>query len=143
MDKNTISKGVKIVKLMNGDDIVTVLPKEQLDDKSPFLRLSKPLQIKYVPQFTDSGFKDYVALIRWTNYTHDEIVSIPKDKILTIKNASNEMTKSYKVISTSYGQLEEKQKNDKIYSQERMTDEKNEEYNEIFDEFRDIKKTVH
>jgi hypothetical protein len=143
MDKNTISKGVKIVKLMNGDDIVTVLPKEQLDDKSPFLRLSKPLQIKYVPQFTDSGFKDYVALIRWTNYTHDEIVSIPKDKILTITNASNEMTKSYNVISTSYGQLEEKQKNDKIYSQERMTDEKNEEYNEIFDEFRDIKKTVH
>jgi hypothetical protein len=143
MDKSKITDGVKIVKLMNGDDIVTILPKEQLGDKSPFLRLSKPLQIKYVPQFTDGGLKDYVALIRWTNYTHDEIVSIPKDKILTITNASNEMSKSYNVVSVSYSKLEEKQKNDKIYSQERMSDDKNEEYNEIFDEFRDIKKTVH
>ena len=78
---------VKIIKLINGDDIVTVLPTgdKQLPDNGPLIRLDKPLQIKYVPQITPMGFRDYIAMIRWTNYTNDKIVTIPKDKILTIK----------------------------------------------------------
>ena len=85
---------VKIVKLINGDDIVTDMPvgDKQLPDKSVLIRLHKPLQIKYVPQITPTGFRDYIALIRWTNYTNDNVVTIPKDKILTITNASPEMT---------------------------------------------------
>ena len=87
---------VKIVKLINGDDIVTDMPvgDKQLPDKSVLIRLHKPLQIKYVPQITPTGFRDYIALIRWTNYTADKIVTIPKDKIMTITNASSE-TVSY------------------------------------------------
>ena len=43
---------VKIIKLINGDDIVTVLPtgEHQLPDNGPLIRLDKPLQIKYIPQ---------------------------------------------------------------------------------------------
>ena len=41
---------IKIVKLVNGDDIAWAFPKEQLPERSPLLRLFKPLQIKYVPQ---------------------------------------------------------------------------------------------
>ena len=52
---------IKIIKLVNGDDIVCILPKEQLAEKSPLLRVSKPLQVKYVPQLTPQGVKDYVA----------------------------------------------------------------------------------
>ena len=91
---------VKIIKLINGDDIVTVLPtgEKQLPDNGPLIRLEKPLQIKYVPQMTPMGFRDYIALIRWTNYTSDKIITIPKDKIMTITNASNEMTGSYNHI---------------------------------------------
>ena len=71
---------VKIIKLINGDDIVTVLPtgEKQLPDNGPLIRLDKPLQIKYVPQMTPMGFRDYIAMIRWTNYTSDKIVTIPK-----------------------------------------------------------------
>ena len=45
---------VKIIKLINGDDIVTVLPtgEKQLPDNGPLIRLDKPLQIKYIPQIT-------------------------------------------------------------------------------------------
>ena len=88
---------VKIIKLINGDDIVAVLPTgdKQLPDNGPLIRLDKPLQIKYVPQITPMGFRDYIALIRWTNYTADKIVTIPKDKIMTITNASSEMSSSY------------------------------------------------
>ena len=45
----------------------------QLKDDLPLLRLDKPLQIKYVPQIA-LGFRDYIALIRWTNYTNDHVV---------------------------------------------------------------------
>ena len=81
VQKKTINP-IKIIKLINGDDIVCALPAEQLPDKSPMLRLSKPLQVKYIPQFTAMGLKDYVALIKWSPYTPDHIITIPKDKIM-------------------------------------------------------------
>ena len=60
-----MSQTVKIIKLINGDDIVAVLPTgdKQLPDNGPLLRLDKPLQIKYVPQMTPMGFRDYIAMI--------------------------------------------------------------------------------
>jgi hypothetical protein len=63
MNQNT-ENPIKIVKLINGDDIVCVIPKEQLGENSPLIRLDKPLQIKYVPQLTPTGFRDYIALIK-------------------------------------------------------------------------------
>ena len=138
-----IVKQIKIVKLVNGDDIVTAFPIEQLEDKSPYIRLVKPLQIKYVPQFTKGGLKDYIALIKWNGFTHDPIVTIPKDKILTITNATDEMSRSYHQIAKGYEKLDEPKQQPEKYQQERFDEEMEEEYNEIFDSFRDVKKTVH
>ena len=108
---------VKIIKLINGDDIVAVLPTgdKQLPDNGPLIRLDKPLQIKYVPQITPMGFRDYIALIRWTNYTADKIVTIPKDKIMTITNASLEMSTSYGEITKNYDKLDNPNR-DEIFS---------------------------
>jgi len=136
---------IKIIKLINGDDIVCSLPKEQLGEKSPILRLSKPLQVKYVPQLTPQGIKDYVALIKWSPYTKDAIISIPKDKIMTITNATVSMTTSYFHIIKDYDK-EEKPLNDKQYEQKRFSNEQNREINEIFEDEEDyeiIKKTLH
>ena len=138
-----IVKQIKIVKLLNGDDIVTAFPIEQLEDKSPYIRLVKPLQIKYVPQFTKSGLKDYIALIKWNGFTHDPIVTIPKDKILTITNATDEMSRSYHQIAKGYEKLDAPKQEPERYEQERLDEDTEEEYNEIYDSFRDVKKTVH
>ena len=129
---------VKIIKLINGDDIVTVLPTgdKQLPDNGPLIRLDKPLQIKYVPQITPMGFRDYIAMIRWTNYTNDKIVTIPKDKILTITNASSEMTNSYSAIVKNYDKLD-KPKRDETYHRKEFTAEENKKLNEIFKELDD------
>ena len=129
---------VKIIKLINGDDIVTVLPtgEKQLPDNGPLIRLDKPLQIKYVPQITPMGFRDYIAMIRWTNYTNDKIVTIPKDKILTITNASSEMTNSYSAIVKNYDKLD-KPKRDETYHRKEFTPEENKKLNEIFKELDD------
>ena len=129
---------VKIIKLINGDDIVTVLPTgdKQLPDNGPLIRLDKPLQIKYVPQMTPMGFRDYIAMIRWTNYTSDKIVTIPKDKIMTITNASLEMSNSYGEIVKNYDNLD-KPKRDENYHRKEFTADENKKINEIFKELDD------
>ena len=145
MTEETISP-IKIIKLINGDDIVCSLPKEQLGEKSPMLRLSKPLQVKYVPQLTPQGIKDYVALIKWSPYTKDTIITIPKDKIVTITNASGSMMNSYFHIIKDY-EKEEKVIKDNQYERTRLSDKQNAEINEIFDDEDDdyilVKKTLH
>ena len=138
---------VKIIKLINGDDIVTVLPTgdKQLPDNGPLIRLDKPLQIKYVPQMTPMGFRDYIAMIRWTNYTNDKIVTIPKDKIMTITNASLEMSNSYGEIVKNYDGLD-KPKRDENYHRQEFTPKENEKLNEIFKELDDVEEdepTIH
>ena len=129
---------VKIIKLINGDDIVTVLPTgdKQLPDNGPLIRLDKPLQIKYIPQITPMGFRDYIALIRWTNYTSDKIVTIPKDKIMTITNASLEMAGNYNHIIQNYDKLD-RPKQDETYHKKEFTPEENKKINEIFKELDD------
>ena len=129
---------VKIIKLINGDDIVTVLPtgEKQLPDNGPLIRLDKPLQIKYVPQMTPMGFRDYIAMIRWTNYTMDKIVTIPKDKIMTITNASSEMAVNYSQIVKNYDKLD-KPKKDETYHKKEFTADENKKLNEIFRELDD------
>ena len=91
---------VKIVKLVNGDDVVCTIPEQ--DVKSKWIKVEKPLQIKYVPKVTLRGITDYVALVKWTSYSPDEIVSIPKDKILTVTLAAPKMTESYMYVSGHY-----------------------------------------
>ena len=127
---------VKVIKLDNGDDIVCAFPKDQLDEKTGLIRLVKPLLIKYVPQLTPQGFKDYVALIKWAAYTNDEIITIPIKKIMTITNASSEMAKSFEHMSNDYQKLEAPRK-DNDYKRSMFSKEDNEKVNEIFDEFND------
>ena len=129
-------KQVKVIKLDNGDDIVCAFPKEQLPEKSGLLRLIKPLLIKYVPQLTPQGFKDYVALIKWAAYTNDEIITIPIKKIMTITNASSEMTKSFEHMSNDYQKLEAPKREDR-YKKTMFSKQENSKINEIFDEFSD------
>jgi|TARA_B110000977_G_C11069971_1_gene489247 hypothetical protein len=139
--------GVKIIKLVNGEDVVTVLPtgKNQLPENSQLVRIEKPLLIKYVPQMTMTGFKDYIALIKWCSYTPDKVITIPKNKIMTITNASAEMISSYVNIAVNYDvkPVPVRQQN---YKQQRFTDAENEKIGDIFDEDfddEDMDKTIH
>ena len=62
-------------------------------------------------------------------------VSIPKDKILTVTTASDEMVNSYINISKTYDdQIKIKNAN---YERESLSDEDNERINELFAEFED------
>ena len=132
-------ENIKIIKLENGDDIVCSFPNEQLPESHALLRIIKPLQIKYVPQMEGLTLRDYVALIKWTSYSDDSIVSIPKDKIMTITTASSEMSKSYVTVSGSYEKAGLRI-NQESYERERVSDEVNDKLNEIFDSLEDSTK---
>jgi len=138
MHQNQPLTGVKIIKLVNGEDVVTVIPsgKDQLPENSQLVRIQKPLLIKYVPQMTLTGFKDYIALIKWCSYTSDKVITIPKNKIMTITNASTEMMASYGNIVQNYDKqpVPMKQEN---YRQQKFSDAENEKISEIFDDFDD------
>lgn len=129
-------KDIKVVKLVNGDDILCYLPtgEEQLPENGPLLRLVKPLHIRYVPSFTEEGLKDYIALTKWAAYTMDKIVTIPKDKIMTVTNATVEMTRSWHHLSGDY-------ENPRQFNQggsppqAKLSDDENRELNKIFDEY--------
>ena len=85
----------KIVKLSNGEEIACLFPEINLPDKSPLMRIENPLLIKYVPRYDELGIADYIALVKWVGFTNDIVVNIPKDKILTICNATPDFTKRY------------------------------------------------
>ena len=134
-------EAIKIIKLINGDDIVCTIPTHLLDDKSPLVKVDKPLQVRYVPAVEAGGLKDYVALIKWTSYSDDTIISIPKDKIMTITSAGVAMSNSYVNVSSSYDKASiETEHNQESYERERVSDEMNEKLNEIFDNLDDTTK---
>ena len=132
-------ENIKIIKLENGDDIVCSFPNEQLPESHALLRITKPLQIKYIPQLTPQGFRDYVAMVKWTAYTSDAVITIPKQKIMTITNATGEMARSYNNVVKNYDDIDKvpEKKPGLEFKRERLSDQQNEEINEIFDEFKD------
>lgn len=133
-------EAIKIIKLINGDDIVCTIPTHLLDEKSPLVKVDKPLQVRYVPAVEAGGLKDYVALIKWTSYSDDTIISIPKDKIMTITTAGTAMTNSYINVSAGYDRATVAEYNQDSYDQEQLDDETSERLNEIFDSLDDTTK---
>ena len=125
---------IKIIKLVNGDDLVCQLPTgdKQLPENGPLLRLLKPLHIKYIPQITPEGFKDFIALTKWAAYSGDIVVTIPKDKIMTVTNATPEMSRSWVKISEDYNleKIRQMQPNEKV----KFSDSDNKKLNEIFED---------
>ena len=99
---------VKIIRLVSGEEICCVLPKEQLKEKTNMLRLSEPMLIKYVPQISEMGISDYIALVKWVGFTNDKIITIPKDKILTIANATEPFTRRYHMLVNSLNKAPQK-----------------------------------
>jgi len=133
-------EAIKIIKLVNGDDIVCTIPERLLDEKSPLVKIDKPLQVKYVPAMEEMGMKDYVALIKWTSYSDDTIISIPKDKIMTITTAGSAMTNSYINVSAGYDKATMTEHNQDSYNQEQLDDETSKNLNEIFNSLDDSTK---
>lgn len=89
---------VKILRLVTGEELCCIIPEKQLSSKSNLVRLLEPMLIKYIPHMTELGVSDYIALVKWVGFTDDKIISIPKDKIVTIANATAPFSLRYKKL---------------------------------------------
>ena len=99
---------VKIIRLVSGEEICCIIPKEQIKDNKTLIRLSEPMLIKYVPRITEVGISDYIALVKWVGFTNDKIITITKDKIMTIANATEPFTKRYHHLVNTINKQDQK-----------------------------------
>ena len=116
---------VKIIRLVSGEEICCVIPKEQIKDNKILIRLSEPMLIKYVPRITEMGISDYIALVKWVGFTNDKIITIPKDKIMTIANATEPFTRRYHHLVNTINKQDQKLP---AFVERDMTDEDYENY---------------
>ena len=99
-------KKAKILRLVSGEEICCMFPLDQLPESSTHIRLQDPLLIKYVPQVSEQGISDFIALVRWVGFTKDSVMTIPKDKIITICDATVPFTNRYIALSQSLKTVE-------------------------------------
>jgi len=119
---------VKIIRLVSGEEICCIIPKEQIKDNKTLIRLSEPMLIKYVPRITEMGISDYIALVKWVGFTNDKIITIPKDKIMTIANATEPFTRRYHHLVNTINKQDQKLP---AFVERDMTDEDYDKYDKM------------
>ena len=119
---------VKIIRLVSGEEICCIIPKEQIKDNKTLIRLSEPMLIKYVPRITEVGISDYIALVKWVGFTNDKIITIPKDKIMTIANATEPFTRRYHHLVNTINKQDQKLP---AFVERDMTDEDYDKYDKM------------
>ena len=131
----------KILKLTNGDEIITTLSAKS---DNTVVTAHNPLKINSYPRMTKGGVEESMALSRWVSYGENDSCEIVKNNI-----AATAKTNPKRLVGHDYCVLRMKQgKSAQLASQEptdeqlqRIEDELNED---LFDEYDDdIPKTIH
>jgi len=124
------TQNVKIIRLVSGEEICCKIDgtTKELPDKSRLLRILNPMLIKYIPQLTERGVTDYIALVKWVGFTNDTVVTLPINKIITICNATPEFNNRYTQI---VGKLHTIKENLPSYIERDLSKEELEEENNI------------
>ena len=123
-------ENVKIIRLVSGEEICCKIDgtTKELPDKSRLLRILNPMLIKYIPQLTERGVTDYIALVKWVGFTNDTVITLPINKIITICNATPEFNNRYTQI---VGKLHTIKENLPSYIERDLSKEELEEENNI------------
>ena len=82
----------KILKLTNGDEIITTL--SAVKDTS-IVTAHNPLKINSYPRVSKKGIEESMALSRWVAYGENDSCEIIKNNIVAVTTASIGITKFY------------------------------------------------
>ena len=82
----------KILKLTNGDEIITTLT--AVKDNS-VVTAHNPLKINSYPRASKKGIEESMALSRWVAYGENDSCEIIKNNIVAVTTASIGITKFY------------------------------------------------
>tara|TARA_B100000575_G_scaffold178070_1_gene142807 strand:+ start:70 stop:471 length:402 start_codon:yes stop_codon:yes gene_type:complete len=130
----------KILKLTNGDEIITTLSNQ----KDGTVTAHNPLKINSLPKISRQGLEETMALSRWVSYGESEECDIIKNNIVAVASASVGISKFYEYCVTKM------KKGSETFSVREPTDEQlerleNELDEELIDEYDDVNpsKTIH
>ena len=85
----------KIVKLINGEDIICIM--EKSGEKS--YKLSWPLKMQVLPKMTKKGIFESLNLSTWIqSYTEDRIFDLPSRSVVMMIDPSPGLQKYYEYV---------------------------------------------
>ena len=85
----------KIVKLVNGEDIICIM--EKSGEKS--YKLSWPLKMQVLPKMTKKGIFESLNLSTWIqSYTEDRIFDLPSRSVVMMIDPSPGLQKYYEYV---------------------------------------------
>jgi len=133
----------KILKLTNGDEIITTL--SAVKDTS-VVTAHNPLKINSYPRVSKKGIEESMALSRWVSYGENNSCEIIKNNIVAVTTASIGIAKFYEfcVLKMKKGQTAHFAEQEPSPEQLRRLEEEIDEemMNEYFDDD-DTTKTIH
>ena len=96
----------KIVKLTNGDEIITTFSKDDTDSALTVI-VENPLKINSYPRVSKKGLEESMALSRWTSYGENDSCQLIKNNIVAIADASIGISKFYEfcILKMKTGQM--------------------------------------
>jgi hypothetical protein len=130
----------KILKLTNGDEIITTMKLD--NDMKGIITLENPLKINIYPKMSKRGVEESMALTRWVSYGENDTCDIVASNIIAVSNASLGIAKFYEFCVL-------KMKNGKMVKHLGVHEPTDEQLKEIEDELLDeldddmVSKTIH
>ena len=96
----------KIVKLTNGDEIITTFSKDDTESAQTVI-VENPLKINSYPRISKKGVEESMALSRWTSYGENDACQLIKNNIVAIADASIGIAKFYEfcILKMKTGQM--------------------------------------
>ena len=92
---NHSSKPFKILKMINGEDVICKIAEEYSD----VLIVEYPMAIvKNQVMENENNIVEHTGLQRWMNYTHDTTFVIPKERIICLGDMAPDVTLYYKHV---------------------------------------------
>ena len=82
----------KILKLTNGDEIITTLSGK---NDTSVVTAHNPLKINSYPRVSKKGIEESMALSRWVSYGENDSCEIIKNNIVAVTSASVGISKFY------------------------------------------------
>ena len=85
----------KIVKLVNGEDIICMME----DDGNKSYKVIWPLKMQIVPKMTKKGIMEALNLSTWIQvYTEERVFDLPSSSVVMMMEPSPGLTKYYELV---------------------------------------------
>ena len=130
----TQESSYKIVKLVNGEDIICMME----DDGNKSYKVIWPLKMQIVPKMTKKGIMEALNLSTWIQvYTEERVFDLPSSSVVMMMEPSPGLTKYYELVLRKL-MHEDEEVNE-------WTEEINEEdiYDELLEEEETPSKLIH